>query len=332
MANKSFKSVEAVGRALEKGLENGRRKALQRENVQTMKEGFERLQENKEYVQTRTEALPIEQGNGSELYVTAIADFVEDALRPDLIAMDVMNTISLDMSGQDSLKIPVDELMSMASDLPDDGSLPTEETEWDSTTLTVSWVAHRTEFTQQLLEVAPVDLLTRRLERLAWGIERKINSDVISSLSDATPSDEENDNYNSISGDVAFDDLIDLIGDHRDLYARPDTILISNKQWKALMKDSDMKDALAFSTSPQGDIKMVQNFGDLKIIPNSEIGDNDIYLVDSQECGYFLDGTPVRTFDGRIGETVNHEVAAIKGYDVGVVRPHAVYRLECNVA
>ena len=45
-------------------------------------------------------------GNNTALTTTAVASFVEKPLRPDLIAMGVIRTTTLDMKGHTALKIP----------------------------------------------------------------------------------------------------------------------------------------------------------------------------------------------------------------------------------
>jgi len=298
----------------------------------------ERWQEVKEHVTTMEEARQVSEDvsdniidDDTDLYVTVLADFIDEALRPTLVAQDVITSFSLDLSGSPSVQIPKGELVDKDSvgDLNSDGTLPAtgESTEgFDSVTATVYYKVSWTQFTQQMLDKAPLNLITDRLEKLGWAIGHQIDADIIDMFdTDAGITDTTTDS-------LSYDVLVDAIADHRDEFADPDTILVNHDQWAELMKDEDMKDALAFATRSDGGIATVQEFGTLRIIPNTEIPNDTFFTIDSDQTGYLVEGENLRTFDGRMNETVAHEVIALQAYAMELSIEDAVQKVEVNQA
>jgi len=270
----------------------------------------------------------------TDLYTTAIAEFVEAAYRPKLLAQDVINSINLPMEGTDSIQIPFENLMAEASAVNSNGTLAEETTEYGSETVNISYVGHRTSFTQQLLDKANIDLLARRLSQIGDAIGRKVDTDIIAELKAVTnPIDThygDNSNYNYLGSatTASWSDLIDTIKGVKANYGAPDTILMGNNLWAQIHKDPDVKDALQFGTGPASELEQVQKFFGMDLLTSTQIPTDAAFFVDSNRLGYFVDGTGIKNYDGRVSNTVKQEVLGIKGYGVRVTLPKAVYRLE----
>ena len=319
LESKPQRSVRAVGEALTGAIE---------------KTNEPKWQEVKEHITTMKQAQGLTEDvsdniidDDSDLYVTVLADFIDNALRPNLIAQDVIKSFSLDLSGSPSVQIPKGELIDKdaVGDLNSDGTLPSgaESTEgFDSVTATVDYKVSWTQFTQQMLDKAPLNLITDRVEKLGFAIAHQLDADIIelfgddAGVKDADPTD------------ITYDVIVDAIANHRDEFANPDVILVNHDGWADLMKDADMKDALAFATTSEGGIATVQNFGTLRIIPNAQIPDDTFYTIDTDQCGWLVLGEDLRTFDGRINDTVAHEVIALKAYAMELSVDDAVQEVD----
>lgn len=336
-------TVAELGREMVEDLQDSDTRPKVKEKWQSVSETFEKVAE--EDVEVSQENLP----DDSSLYSTMIAQFIEDALQPRLVALDVMREINFDLNvGYDSIKIPKDNLLT-ASDLNSDGTFPSEETTgYDDLTINISWVGAYTSIPAQLLRKSAVDLAAHRLRQIGEAIARKVDSDIITDMTDATDKNGsygDNGNYlyggnndgsvNSDDGfdsnkEITYDVLVNAQSDMMDNNAMPDVIVTNNQTWGRLMTDADMKDALAFGTTTQGEIPMVQQFGDMRLVPTGQMPSNQTVLVDTDNAGYFVDASGVETFDGRVSNTVQFEVVAIKGYGVGQVRPKALFGIKEN--
>lgn len=308
-------NVRQIGRVIYEKLED-------EENVEKLDDKWtevaEKLTEKKEVINTS--------GDDVDLYTTAIADFIEAALKPKLVARGVFNEVSLTESGYDSIDIPTGNLLGSAQEVNTDGSFTSESTEgFDSTTINTKMVGEYTLIPQQLVEKANVDLLGHRMGQIGFSIARKIDDDIISALNSNASS---GDNYVSETSAVTWNDLVNMISTARSHYADPDLILLSNENWKNLMQDSDMKDALAFGTSSGGALAEFQQFGTLKVMVHPEVNADDAYVIDTDRTGYYVDAGDVQTYDGRVAETVQNEVMGVKRYGVGVTLPNAYVRYE----
>ena len=333
--NSSQEKVAEVGQTTIEAIENHPRQKVQ-----------EKYGDVLEAVDTAKEAL----GDETQLYGTAVAGFIEAAYQPKLLGRDLINEVTLDMSGYDSLKIPKHNLLT-ASQINADGTFSggEETTGYGEETIEVNWYGTYTDIPLNLARKSAVDLIADRLEQIGRAISRKVDSDVVGEMEKAgTKNDSHYDpsgeaptgNYlyggetggsvNSDDGfdsnkEITFDVVINAIGDHRDFDAQPDTILTNNKTWVRMHTDQDMKDALAFGTTTSGDVATVQQFGTLSLMVSTQVTDDKTILVDSDNCGYFIDASPVETWDGRVSNTVQMEVVGAKAYGVRIVRQESVF-------
>lgn len=295
----------------------------------------------------REEAL----GDETALYSTAMAGFIEEAYQPKLLARGVIKEVTLDMSGYDSLKIPKHQLLT-ASQVNADGTFSggEESTGYGSKTIDINWYGTYTDVPINLARKSAVDLIADRLAQIGKAISRKVDSDIVTEMEKAgTKGDSEyGDNSNYLYGNdnggvaqtgdgfdfdsngyITFDTFINALADHGDLDAETTHVLTNYKTWARLMKDQDMKDALAFGTvsanARDGGVAMLQQFGNIPLMPTSQVSDDTTVLVDSDNCGYFIDASPIENWDGRVSNTIQMEVVGAKAYGVGIVRPESVF-------
>lgn len=314
---KETTNIEKLGKEVESMIENVERKKLKKK-YQPLKEGIE----------TRKESLD----DDSSLYTTMIADFIETAYEPELIAQGLINEVNLPMNqGHDSIKIPIEKRLT-AHSISADGSVTEEDDGYDEITIEPDWEGLKTTISEKLVRKGAVDLIGHRLQQIGRAISRKVDEDILEELTKACTKDDDDyddaDNYNYLetSNDITFDAVIDSIADHRDLYAEPDWIVMKPTAWKNLMKDSDMKTAQAYGTST-GNVYEIQQFGALNILVTKQMPEDgpDAMLVDSDEAGYFVDQSDIETWDGRPVGKIATEVIGAKSYGVGIAKQEAMF-------
>lgn len=325
--------VKNVGEAIAHGAQNPSRKSVEKKYEDLAKKA-------KAY----TEGVKVELSDGSmvdgetakeafsdstDLYSTLQADMIEQALEPQLLAQDAIRSMDFNLNqGFDSVQIPSGNQLT-ASTLSSDGTLSEDTTGYDSITVNIEWVGVRTTFSHQIVEKAAVDLLAFRMEQAGRAIARKVDSDILNEIEKAgTKGDADygdNDNYVYTGGsDAAYSDVIDAIQTGIENDAMLDMAIASPDVWGALHKDADVKDVLAFTATAEGDFSMVQNFGPLRLMTNSQVTADKALLVDSDRTAMFVDASPVETFDGRVSEAAQFEILAVKGYGVGILQPDSV--------
>lgn len=265
-------------------------------------------------------------GDDSDLYSTFMATFIDQAFEPQLVASNVINTVNLGLNGYDSIKIPKDSRLS-AIQISDDGTFASEaDSGFDSVTATAAWYGAYTLIPQQLVEKSAVDLLAHRFGQLGRALARKVDEDIFAELEKATTAGDgdygDNDNY--VEGDPTFDNVIEAIKTSVGLYARPTDIVMDEGFWAKLHKTSDMKSALAYGTTSDGQIALVSVFGNLRIHVSPLVETDTAYVIDRNRLGYFVDAVPMMTFDGRVDKTIQNEVMAVKAWDVVISQPEAV--------
>lgn len=70
----------------------------------------------------------------------------------------------------------------------------------------------------------------------------------------------------------------------------------------------------------------------MRVLVSNQVDDDDIFLIDSGRAGYIARKNGVETFDSRISGAVAFEVIGAHMYDVSLIQPKAVYRIEENSA
>lgn len=313
--------VQAVGRVITEALKKqGKLNELQ-ENVGTK-------------YNVATEANELTFGNNAAFYTTAVASFVERLLRPRLLAAGVVRRITdFRMKGFNAIKVPIRDALVTAAALPDSGAVTYDSNDYGSQTITLDWVYAANALTHELLQHAAVDLMAAELGELGDAISRKIDSDIISALQTATTVAGGNSTKLGASTEISFTAFMAGYQATLDNYAEPDTVLMSPESFVTFMQDSDVKSAIIRnSVSPGTVVPLMHEFLGMRILVSQQVDNDDIYLIDTGRCGYFLEGSPVQTFDGRVSGSLAFEVIAAQAYGVAIVQPKAVYRIEENAS
>ena len=296
------------------------------------KEDMTQNQKNLEAFEGMTLSEDMTSDNNGALYTVVVADFVERALRPKLLAEGVIKRIRVNNKGASGIKVPISTLAT-ATTLPDSGAVTfPNAVDYTSDTINFTWVYAAQKITMELIEQANVDLIQDQLFELGDAIARKIDSDIIAAI-DAAITVNTNGTNLGVATAVTYDTFTQGIADHNELKAMPDTILTNWGTWQNLINDTDMKTALGFNSVTAGTVfPMVQQLFGLKLLVSSQVGANDMYLIDSQRTGYFVEVSDVKVFNGRASGFLADEVIAAKNYGVSIVQPNSVFRLKENTA
>ncbi|MFW5902623.1 MAG: hypothetical protein ACOCTT_01910 [archaeon] len=324
-------TVERLGRELVKGYSE----IVQNESwlsrshkkrIEDFFESFGALKEGESLDNLKTEDMTFP--NNSALYTTVVRAVVERAFRPVLVANEVIKTISINPSGTEKLKIPLNALRT-ASDLPDSGDLPSPDNDdYSDSEISLKWIYAYEVITLQIIRQGIIDIVQDQMFELGDALSRKVDSDILEAFQDAAPSDDSNSNYKDAGSEVTYEDLVDGVFGMQENEAIADAIVTTPSVWKEFVKTSDVKGTYKFSTVDAGSIfPRVLDFYGVRVYLTTNANTGNLFLVDSGKCGYLIEGSGIEMLDGRKSGTVNWEVIALKLYGVKVVKPKSVYRL-----
>lgn len=279
---------------------------------------------------TSTEDLTSDNNTG--VYTTVVADFIERALRPTLVAEEVVKRIRISNKATSAIKIPVSALVT-AQALPDSGQVTYHNDNYGSETVTLGWIHAAASLSVELIEQGNVDLIQDQLFELGDAISRKVDSDIIAAMVSATPTNGNNGNYTALgtSTTIAYSSLTTGIAGNMGNNAMPSHLVVSPETWGNLMNDSDVKTALGYNPAQAGTLfPMTQTFHGLKLVISQQVDDDDVFIVDSARTGYFVEASDLRLFEGRRSGYLAQEVIAAKNYGVTIVQPKSIFRLHEN--
>lgn len=272
--------------------------------------------------------------NGA-LYTTMVANFVDRALRPDLVAAGLIKVSRVDVKGTSGIKVPASVLVTAAA-LPDSGAVTyASSVNYGSTTITLGWIYAAQKITYELIQQSNIDIISDQLYELGDAIARKVDSDIIAAFETATPSDDANSNYTALgaAATLNFTNLMKGMTDAMTNYASCDSVLLNPTSFYNFITHTDTKTALGYNSVQLGSLfPRVVDVGGMRFVISQQVGANDVYLIDSKRNGWLFEGSGVEVFDGRISGTLAQEVIAAKIYGVGCTRPAALFRLEENEA
>lgn len=274
--------------------------------------------------------------NNTALFTTAVAGFIEKAFRPKLLAEQIIKTLPLELKGHDSIKVPKGQNLSAVA-VAEDGTITFDDKNYGDLTISVGWVGTGTTISHQLLSMGVISLLEDKAEEIGFAIKKKVDSDILAeqikagTKNDATYGDNSNYSYLGTGVYITYDTLVDAITNHEGLSAEPKAIICHPTDKARILKDSDIKSALAFGTTPSGTIlPNVLELFDLKLLSTPQMTAGKIALVDTGRLGYYVDASPIQTWDGRKPSTIAFEIIGAKPYGVGITRPEAVYVIHEN--
>jgi len=324
------KIVEKLGRSLVEGYTKIAKEELwlsksHKGRVEEFFKSFGALSEEENLDNLQTEDLTFP--SNSALYTTIVRAVVERAFRPILVAGEVIKTISVNPSGMEKLQIPTSALRT-ASDLPDDGELSAPSNDnYSSEEISLKWIYAYEVITIQIIRQGIIDIVQDQMFELGDALSRKVDSDILEAFEDAAPSSNTNNNYSNV-GSVDYEALVDGVFGMQDNEAVADAIVTTPLVWRDFLKTSDVKDAYKFSTVDAGSIfPRVLDFHGVRVYLTTNANKGNLFLIDSNKCGYLVEGSGIEMLDGRKSATVNWEIIALKLYGVKVVKPKSVYRL-----
>lgn len=278
----------------------------------------------------------LKKADNTALFTTVIASFIEKALRPNLIAEGVIKKASLNLNGADSLKIPKGEPVT-ANSVATDGTVTASEVDYGSLTITVGWIGALTTLVHQLLQVSAFDLVTDKFEEIGFAIAKKIDTDIIAEILKATTKDDsdygDNSNYYYLGSStyIDYDKLVTGMTNFEANEGKPTHLIVHPTDKARILKDSDVATALTFGTTPSGEIlPQVRTIFDMKLISTTQVTAGKMMMVQADKLGYYLDASPVETWDGRIPNKIAFEVIGAKCYGVGIPRPKYAYTIHQN--
>ena len=266
-------------------------------------------------------------GNNTVLYTTAVSSTVDEAVRPELLASGVIKKLDMtNAKGINSVKIPTNSLPTV-SDLTENTDVSYNTNNYSTTTITAGWKATATKVSQELITYSNIDILADQVRLMGYALSKQIDSDIISAINTATPTDNSNSNYQATGGAstrIDYDNFVKGIELVETNNAKPTAALLHPADWSALMKDTDFKQALAFGTTTNSALPRIQEAFGLQLLVSSQVTSGSTYFVDGKRAGYFVDFTPVITYDGRINSQLAFEVISAKAYGVSITQSETV--------
>lgn len=269
---------------------------------------------------------------GSALYTTAVASFVEKRLRPKLIAAGVVRKIGdFRMKGFNSIKVPIRDALITASDLPDSGSLSNDSGSYGSQSITLGWKYASNKIGHTLIQHSAVDLISEELGEIGDALARKQDSDIITAIDNACTSG--NGNEVSITGaTITFEKFLEALQTAGGNYAEPDKVLMNWETFADFAQLTEVKNSMYNqpASDPSELFAPIKGFMGMQVLVTPQVGDDNIYLIDSDRLGYLVEGSPVQTFDGRVSGELNFEVIGAQAYGVAIVQPKAATAIREN--
>ena len=287
---------------------------------------------------TKTEALEL--GNNSALTTTMVAGFVEADFKPKLLATGVIRSLPFELRGHTALKIP--KGVNLTASSITNGAVSADDQDYGSITITPAWYGLRTTIDHEVLQQGLIDVVKDKLGEMGDAIGKTADSLIVTAIEAASHKNDStydaagtNGNY-VFSGSTAvlsYSNIISAIGKIITQNAEADAILLNGTNYGVFLNDPQIKAMIKMTSEPAGTLfRKVIELLEMKVIYSSQITANRTFLVDSKKLGYFLDASPVMTFDGRLQNTLNFEVLAAKCFGVGIIRPKAIVSIADNTA
>ena len=273
----------------------------------------------------------------TDLFTTAISNFIEKRLRPELVAEGMIKKISnFNTRGQNAIKIPLRNALITATDLPDSGQVTYDTGSYESTTVTLTYKYAAQSLTHEIVKFANVDLIAEELGEIGYAIGKKVDADIIAAFKAATTTPNGNLTQLGSGTYVTFDSLVEGWQAAKENNAAPDKILLSWETLARIIKlgqfagTTNVVGALTVQGAVGNTYPQIQSILGMKVVGSNQVDDDDIYMVDTGRTGYMVEAGDVEVFDGRRSGYLAYEVIGAKNYGIGIVQPKAIYRVEEN--
>ena len=276
--------------------------------------------------------------NTGSLFTTAVASFIEQRLRPNLVAADLIKFIpNFSLSGSDSVKIPIRSALITAADLPPSAEVTYDTGTYSDTTIQIEYKYAANSITIPSMQQANVDIMANELFEIGDALRRKSDSDIIAEFESATPSDGSNSNYTALgtSTVVDYDNFVDALVAMMANDSDPTDILTNPASYGNILKSATLITSLGRANGGSGTgntFPRATELLNMTIHASSQVSSDDVFLIEAGKTGYFMEGTSVQAYDGRRSKHLAMEVIGAYPYGVAIVQPATIYRIRENTA
>lgn len=321
---------------------------FKRENTDRLgKALFEMLSDEKQKIVTQIaeEKIKLSEGFSKEagldtanstLFSTIVATFVEQKMRPKLLASGVIKKINMDIKGFNAIEIPIRSKLIVATDLAINNNLNYDDGVYNPVKITTGYKVASNRITWSLLQYSSVDLIANELHEIGYALARKMDSDIISAIDLACSTDNGNIKYLGTGTYVTYSDLVEGFYKLMDNNGDATHILTSPTNSMKIMNLTEIKNTWYNGIAnplqnPSEMLRPIQILLNCQFLVSNQVGAYDLYFIDSERTGYLVMGQEgVQTFDGRISGSLAIEIAGVINYGVGIIQPKSIYKLEGN--
>lgn len=272
--------------------------------------------------------------NDGTLYTNVVADFIEQRMRPTLLARGLIKEVSIDATGTSSYDIPINNIFT-AQPLPNSESVTDNSQTYGTVAVDLAWQHASVEIGHKTKTQSNVDIIADQLGLIGYAIARKVDSDIITAFEQATPNTNANSNYLAFgtSNNLTYTRLLQLMTNAMGNDANPDFALMGPGSLFNLMSDSNTITALGYNSQEKGSIfpRTIEFLG-MQVVVSNQVSEKDVFVGDSEQLGYMVNGSGVEVMDGRVSRKTTTEYIGLKLYGVKVAQPKALYRGVENTA
>lgn len=262
--------------------------------------------------------------NSDDLYTTALATIIREAVEPNLVGMELLqvNTDLMNGGGKGAIKLPKDARV-VAAEVEEGGGVNYTAVGYDSITVSPTKKVAASKITWEMMKRGMVSMISAEAKRCGKALARKIDSDILAGIEAVVTAG----NANRIAtGGAAtrinYNNLVDVISYLQDDDYKATHIIIHPTDYANLLKDTDFKNALYRGTVVTGDASKImpvpEYFAGAKIVVTSQVSSGTTLVVDANELGTFVKETDVEVIDGRLPGYLDTEVIAVCSYGIGI--------------
>lgn len=262
--------------------------------------------------------------NSDDLYTTALATVIKEAVEPNLVGLELLqvNTDLMNGGGKGAIKLPKDARV-VAAEVQEAGGVSYTAVGYDSITVSPTKKVAASKITWEMMKRGMVSMVAAEAKRCGKALARKIDSDILAGIEAVITSGNANRlPTGGANTRVSYDNLVDARSYLEDDDFQATHLILHPTDYAALMKDDDFKEAVFRTTVVSGnDAKIFQNptyFGEAKVIVTSQVSSGTSIFVDANELGTFVKETEVEVIDGRLPGYLDTEVIGVISYGIGI--------------
>ena len=264
--------------------------------------------------------------NSDDLYTTALATVIKEAVEPNLVGMELLqvNTDLMNGGGKGAIKLPKDARVT-AAEVTESASISYTSVGYTSITVSPTKKVAASKITWEMMKRGMSSMVSLEAKRIGKALARKMDSDIIGGIEAVITSG--NGNRLATGGAatrVDYDNLIDARSYLEDDDYNATHLVVHPTDYAALCKDTDFKEALYRGTvvpskgQAASAFPIIETFGAQKLVRTSQVSTGTSLFVDSAETGTFVKETDVEVVDGRIAGELDTEVIGVMSYGIGI--------------